>query len=348
MLGYNASTIPIESLQVTASRRSSIEILWQIGKMQPTINVLGYRVHYQKVASSYIQYGPRLPLSDQTYNVQNLVPDTYYKICLSILRNDTYPNQKCVTASTESWDLPVSVGSSIGAILALSMIILLILMIRCRSVIVCKRKTKTKHSKYDAVSSPVHDDMYDFSQSETHPCEHVTNLSTSDIKPPVSVEKGHRDSASGAIPKRKPHRQNTFESQCSDHSDHMHVNGYIQSRIRHKSHDHYHDNSVILHTDGNNPDTTYVPEICSSNDHMTSISGINIRDKRQQMQHCRIPTFDNSIDSVTFPADKLDIIMSFPNADSSSESDCDIDEMGRINPENINKHCSEIRPNSHI
>jgi hypothetical protein len=46
-------------------------------------------------------------------------------------RNDTTQIiQKCVDASTSSWHIPVSIGSSIGAVLALSMIVLVILLLR--------------------------------------------------------------------------------------------------------------------------------------------------------------------------------------------------------------------------
>lgn len=347
MLAQNTSNISIENLQVTASR-SSIEVLWKVGTMQSSINVLGYRVHYQKVSSSYIQYGPRLPVSDSSYNVQNLVPDTYYKICLSILRNDTFPQQKCVTASTESWDLPVSVGSSIGAILALAMIILLILMIRCRSVILCKKTSKQRHCKLDTTSTHDGEHIYDFSQ--TFNSDPPMTLSSKEVKTPVHYERRHRhsDSGTGAIPKRKPQRQKTFDSPTIHHSEFCNHNGSYNPRDIMHSHDRYHDNSVILHANSRNHEKSYEPDFCSSVEHETYLPEMTVREKRKQM-HQHKSTFDSSIDSATFPADKLDIIMSFPNADSSSESeDCEIHEMTKMNKEHANEHVSEFRTNNPV
>lgn len=69
----------LESLEVESSTSSSIQVQWQVqGATVAFID--GFRVHYQKVASTYIQYGPKLPATATVYQIQNLVADTYYKV----------------------------------------------------------------------------------------------------------------------------------------------------------------------------------------------------------------------------------------------------------------------------
>ena len=157
----------LETLEVSSSTASSINVKWSMGRtVFPFIE--GFRVHYQKVASTYVQYGPKLGPSQQTYEIENLVADTYYKVCLVVYRNDTNPMRECVDASTTNWQLPVSIGSSIGAILALSMIVLIVLLSRCQIPYKYrKRKSKTA-GKYDTMSSNFHDDHYEFSETATH------------------------------------------------------------------------------------------------------------------------------------------------------------------------------------
>lgn len=164
MASTEKSPIYINAVEVSSTSTSSVGILWNINPDTQS-NVLGYRVHYQKIASSYIQYGPHLSPTVFSYTIDNLVADTYYRICLMMLRNDTATIQKCVDASTRSWHIPVSIGSSIGAVLALSMIVLVILLLRWPSTVQWRRKQRSQ--KYDSMSSHFNDDLYDFSESVT-------------------------------------------------------------------------------------------------------------------------------------------------------------------------------------
>ncbi|XP_060073406.1 uncharacterized protein LOC132553195 [Ylistrum balloti] len=157
----------METVQVTSSTTSSIHVAWEINQ-DTSAHVEGFRVHYQKVASTYIQYGPMLSASIGQYSIQNLVADTYYKVCLVMYRNDTQPIRECVDASTTNWHIPVSIGSSIGAILALSMIVLVVLVSRCPSVVKWRGKQYKKSQKYDSMSSHYHDDHFEFSDTATH------------------------------------------------------------------------------------------------------------------------------------------------------------------------------------
>lgn len=89
-------------------------------------------------------------------------------------RNGTSsPDRDCVDASTSSWHIPVSIGSSIGAVLALSIIVLIVLLSRCPSLMRHQRASASESSKYDSMtSSRYHDDHNDLSDTTTHCADH--------------------------------------------------------------------------------------------------------------------------------------------------------------------------------
>ena len=69
----------LESFEVESSSSSSIKVQWHVqGAIVAFID--GFRVHHQKVASTYIQYGPKLLPTTTVYQIKNLVADTYYKV----------------------------------------------------------------------------------------------------------------------------------------------------------------------------------------------------------------------------------------------------------------------------
>lgn len=77
---------PSLSPEVASSTATSIHIRWAVSDLQPytdssgPIVIEGFRVHYQKVASTYVQYSHLLPPSAHSYSISNLVADTYYKV----------------------------------------------------------------------------------------------------------------------------------------------------------------------------------------------------------------------------------------------------------------------------
>lgn len=157
----------LDTFGVSSSTASSIHVGWHI-KPTNLPFVEGFRVHYQKIASTYIQYGPKLRSSESEYDISNLVADTYYKVCLVVYRNDSIPYRECTDASTTNWQLPVSIGSSIGAVLALSMIVLIVLLSRCHFPLKYRGQKSKRSNKYDTISSTYHDDQYEFSETVTH------------------------------------------------------------------------------------------------------------------------------------------------------------------------------------
>ena len=152
--------------EVDSTTSSSIYVTWQVEDLVgPFVNA--FQVHYQKVASSYVQYSSLLEATESAYTIQNLVADTYYKVCVVMYRNDTASElRQCVDANTNSWHIPVSIGSSIGAVLALSIIVFIVLLSRCPSLIHSQRRqAASDSSKYDSMSSHYPDDHREFSES---------------------------------------------------------------------------------------------------------------------------------------------------------------------------------------
>ncbi|XP_061186076.1 uncharacterized protein LOC133194118 [Saccostrea echinata] len=170
MLSTTSAETAFHNLHVESSTTSSIHLSW--GTLNENLlrsTILAFQVHYQKEASKYVQYGPRLPATANEYDIKNLVADTFYKICLVIYQNNTVtPDRECVDASTSNWRIPVSisVGSSIGAVLALFLIMLIVVAVaRCPFGIRWHHNQRMTGRKYDSMSSHFH---YDFSDTLTH------------------------------------------------------------------------------------------------------------------------------------------------------------------------------------
>ncbi|XP_052808560.1 uncharacterized protein LOC128237246 [Mya arenaria] len=157
----------VETFDVLSSTSSSIQVGWKLRAANIPL-VQQFQVHYQKVASKYIQYGPLLHSKEREYEVGNLVADTYYKVCLVVYRSNTTDYRECTDASTTNWQLPVSVGSSIGAVLALSVIVLIVLLSKCKVPLRYRGKKSKSSTRYDTISSMYHDDQFEFSETVTH------------------------------------------------------------------------------------------------------------------------------------------------------------------------------------
>ena len=157
----------VDTFNVLSSTASSIQVGWEI-KPKNIPFVRQFQVHYQKLASQYVQYGRPLKTDTNQFEIRNLVADTYYKVCLVVYRTNATDYRECTDASTTNWQLPVSIGSSIGAVLALSVIVLIVLLSRCHIPVKYRRKKSTRANKYDTISSTYPDDQFEFSETATH------------------------------------------------------------------------------------------------------------------------------------------------------------------------------------
>ena len=81
----------------------------------------------------------------------------FHQICVWMYRNaSASPSTKeCLEAATSSYGVPVSVGSSLGALLTLCIIVVIVLLARCPSLVKRPRSCRTaaaESSKYDSMS----------------------------------------------------------------------------------------------------------------------------------------------------------------------------------------------------
>ncbi|KAL3831585.1 hypothetical protein ACJMK2_023323 [Sinanodonta woodiana] len=207
----------LENLGISDFTSSSITLEWRLGDKSATA-VNGFQVHYQKATSTYIQYGPMLTATATKYIVRNLVADTYYKVCLVTYRNATSPIPQCVDASTSNWHLPVSIESSIGAVLALSFIVIIVLLTRCRLPKKLKRKLKKETDQYDTISTNYPDDQYDFSDTTTQ--GHEDDL----------VLNQYESAVLGETKEHSKGRRSTCERLCNGNPNPGFSNNYGQNR----------------------------------------------------------------------------------------------------------------------
>ena len=104
------------------------------------------------------------------------------QVCVVLFRNDSSGTSQrdCVDANTSGWHIPVSIGSSIGAVLALSIIVFIVLLSRCPSLVRHHRASASESSKYDSMTSSRYHD-HDLSDTTTQ-CghDHDDDVFTSD------------------------------------------------------------------------------------------------------------------------------------------------------------------------
>lgn len=158
----------LESVEVASSTVSSIHVSW---RSENVPQIQAFQVHIQEVASTYIRYSDMLPPTITQYNIDDLVADTYYKVCVAMYRNDTTsPIRECIDASTNNWQIPVSIGSSIGAILALSIIVLIVLIAQCPAILRRRRKrAKAEAALYNSMgSNQARDEHLEMSDTTMH------------------------------------------------------------------------------------------------------------------------------------------------------------------------------------
>ncbi|KAH9520071.1 hypothetical protein Btru_059862 [Bulinus truncatus] len=157
--------------EVLATTASSISIQWA-WKGLPGAQPRGFEVQYNRISSNYFQHSGMLLPTTNTYGIRNLVADTDYNICVRMCLNESLYQESCIEASTTSWHIPVSIGSSIGAVLALSIIVLIVLLSRCPNLVRQPRTAAAESSKYDSMSSHFPDDRYEMSDTTTHCQDH--------------------------------------------------------------------------------------------------------------------------------------------------------------------------------
>ncbi|CAH1788799.1 unnamed protein product, partial [Owenia fusiformis] len=193
-------TIPaLDALRVESSDTSSIYINWSLNSLYSD-TVIGYKVHYQAQGEGVIKYSTLLENTEDEFGIENLQAGTHYKVCVAVFRENIRPMHQCIDASTTSWQIPVSIGSSIGAILALMIIVLVVAVARCQNT-GKKGKRARGSSRYDS--------MGEYSTSGFH----ASNMEMSDT---VMSDNDHCD-----IEGHHYCKKHSFREKQSTHCNHV-------------------------------------------------------------------------------------------------------------------------------
>ena len=168
-----------------------------------------YKVSYQAIGSTVIQYGPLLQPGDTMYAISQLHENTYYSICVRVFAKLAAVRQTrhCINVSTSIDSFSFAIGSTFGAFLALGIIVFF--------VFVAKWQHNRKLQKQLQSVQPYGDDAYKpVTQSEvtlemSDLCLHLSDdtarmdlsslssLDSNFTAPDVVVANGHSPSRNG-------------------------------------------------------------------------------------------------------------------------------------------------------
>ena len=134
MMGTTSLPVPhiLHSIDVVSATSNGLHISWSIDSIHYP-GVEGFRVFYKEAQSLYTQESGILPAQTNDYKIDHLFSGKEYKVCVSVYRNSTTPVDECILATTTKWHIPVSIGSSIGAFIALAFIVLMVMLARCKA-----------------------------------------------------------------------------------------------------------------------------------------------------------------------------------------------------------------------
>lgn len=151
----NMSTAIVHSVNLISSTKDSLHVGWDVYESY-FHHVQGFRIRYQAEGSNIIQYSEMLNPDKDSYDIEQLHENTYYKVCVDVYTNITdnpdLLHHPCIRATTSVDSLSVALGSTFGAFLALGIIVLF--------VFVAKWQHTRKLKKHLASMSPG-DDVYD-------------------------------------------------------------------------------------------------------------------------------------------------------------------------------------------
>lgn len=128
-------------IKISSATKDSLLVTWTVRKDPQTI-VSGYQIGYQALGSSVVQFTQKLRPLVTHYDITNLHENTVYNVCVEVIANASSVLAEdiekvkdfrgrwgalCVTGTTNSDSLSVALGSTVGAFLALAVIVLFVL-----------------------------------------------------------------------------------------------------------------------------------------------------------------------------------------------------------------------------
>lgn len=130
-------------VRIVSSTKDSIYIQWQaVAGLSSARDIRGYKIIYQAIGSSYVQQTKLLSRDVNRYDITFLHENTFYNICVRSFLNSTHfvDDPGCVRGSTHTDSLGVAIGSTFGAFLALSFIVLLVFLAKRQHTIQSKKQ----------------------------------------------------------------------------------------------------------------------------------------------------------------------------------------------------------------
>lgn len=128
-------------IEISSTTKDSLLVTWTVRK-DPVMIVSGYRIGYQALGSSVVQFTQKLRPLVTRYDITNLHENTVYNVCVEVISNaSSVPAEDiekakdfrdlwgalCVTGTTNSDSLSVALGSTVGAFVALAVIVFFVL-----------------------------------------------------------------------------------------------------------------------------------------------------------------------------------------------------------------------------
>jgi len=92
-------------------------------------SVQGFKVHYQAFGSMIKQQSDMLQPSAHVYDITQLHENTHYNVCVRVITTNVTSSghvSTCVTGTTAINSLLVALGSTVGAFLALGVIVMFV------------------------------------------------------------------------------------------------------------------------------------------------------------------------------------------------------------------------------
>ena len=181
-VGIANFTSIIQSLQLLSSAKDSLYIRWDVDEYARQY-VDSYKVSYQAIGSTVVQYSHRLPASETTYDITQLHENTYYSICVKVSVNlaSVEQTQHCINVTTSIDSLSVALGSTFGAFLALGIIVFF--------VFIAKWQHNRKMQKQLQEVQPYGDSYEPVTQNDLH-------LEMSEVSLQVNEDTAHLDLSS--------------------------------------------------------------------------------------------------------------------------------------------------------
>ena len=138
----NSSGI-VSLVEILSSTKNSLVVTWLTQKTTSTSNedhkngddggLVGYLVQYQAKSSSIVQESSILRPSDSSYDIRGLHENTYYNVCVRAIENRPSLCRQverpisCAIGSTSDASMSLAFVSTFGALLALSVIVMFVL-----------------------------------------------------------------------------------------------------------------------------------------------------------------------------------------------------------------------------